>query len=451
MDTTVFDRMPPQDLEAERAVLGSMMLDMQCVPAVVAILCADDFLRLSHQRIFASIIRLHREEATAEPTALLADLRKAGDLDEICTIDYIGELFEATFTAANAEHYAKIVKCKGMLRGLINHGMEVARRASDQSDTPENILADAHAKLLAIGTNAMQDNMRPVEESVAQVFEELQNRQSDGASARRVRTGYVDFDTLTGGLHRGELIFIAARPSIGKTCLAVNLSYKIAQERGVAAIYSLEQNRYELTERILCAEASVSTHKVRTGTLDATEVSTLMNAAGRIRGLKIFIDDTPSRTVFQIGMSARRIQAKHGLSLVVIDYLQLLNSEPDERRQNREAQVAALSRGLKQFARAMDVPVLVLAQLNRESEKGTDKRPRLHHLRESGAIEQDADVVMLLSRDTTNDSIVVVDVAKQRNGQTGIVNLTLIKQFLRFENCSTRPSSTTYERDWTNA
>lgn len=447
--STVFDRMPPQDLEAERCVLGSMLLDNQCIPNVIDLVHEGDFFRLAHKRIYSAIVSLHLQEIGVDPVTLADELRRRGQLDEgDCAeldIPYIDSLFSGTPTAANAEYYSRIAKRKSLLRAMIHLGTAMVRSGYDETDTPEEIIAQAHNKLLELSTNNVRDSVSPVSEILAGVFDEIHHRQQDGASSRRIKTHFLDLDEQTGGFHRGELVFIAARPSIGKTTLAVNLTTNMATPGGAGVLFaSLEQRAIELSERMLCAEARVSTHKVRTGRLSSQDIQTLMDATAEIARKPIFIDDTPTRTVFQIGMSARRIQMKHGLAMVVIDYLQLVSPDAEDRGHNRETQVASLSRNLKHLARSLDVPVVVLAQLNRESEKGADKRPKLHHLRESGAIEQDADVVILLSRDAKEDSQIVVDVAKQRNGRTGPIHLTLLKDFLRFENCATGYDSQSY-------
>lgn len=428
-----FDDMRICDLDAERALIGSMMLDNDSIDLVASTVSQADFYRGSHHVLFQAILDVHEKGAVADPVTvheLLERRNLINQLDEDLTTEYISEIFHDLPTAANAEYYARIVKDRSVRRQLHQRGCEIVRNAPDLGLEIHEMVEEAHNKILDISATTAPRHVATLAEALGDALESIDRKQARGGG---IKTGFDEFDELTGGLHRGELTIIAARPSVGKTALGLNIATRVSFNREMRVLFvSLEQSRDAIGNRILSSESDVDMHKLRNLRLAAEDIRALLDAKAAVSRHKLFIDDIPSQTVTQIGATCRRTKQRHGLDLVVVDYLQLIESEPYDTRIVREQQVAKMTRKLKGFAKQLDISLIVLAQLNRESEKN-NAPPKLHHLRESGAIEQDADVVMLLHRPEANDEV-VVDVAKQRDGMTGEFKLAFIKRFMRFEN-----------------
>jgi replicative DNA helicase len=446
--SAIFDRLPPQDLEAERAVLGSMLLDNEAIHVVVQLLDPEAFLRDAHRKIYSAVVDLYNASKSVDPLILFDELKRRRQIEQAdqgeLTVEYVGEILDSTPTAANAEFYAKIVREKAVSRRLIHTSTDILRLAYDQSESCDELLAHAEQRIFEIAQSRSVSETHHVGDVLTQAFQRLDERSLHGGHVYSgIPTGFVELDDLTSGLQDSELIIVAARPSVGKTAFAVNIAQHVAvEERKGVFIASLEQSKLELAERLLCSMARIDGHKMRSGRLSKEDISKLMDVAGDLRPAPLYIDDTPGRTLLQIAASARRLARKHDIKLVVIDYLQLIEAE--NRRDSRQDQIAQISRRLKGLARELEIPVIALSQLNRSPEMREGHRPRLADLRESGAIEQDADVVLLLHRPELYDKeakpgLAEVIVAKQRNGPTGDVDLTFLKSFTRFENYSERP------------
>ena len=401
----------------------------------------EDFYADAHQKIFQAIISLNDKGGQPVDVVLLAEeLKQRGQIEDVGGYAYLGELWDAAPTAANAEYYAKIVRDRALVRNLIHAGTEILRDAYDQSQPADELLEQAERKILDVAQMGITGQTYTLQEAINQAYQRIDRKSTGDDTGEAISTGYPDLDEITAGLHAQEMIVVAARPSVGKTSFALNVVRNIVMGEGHAVFFvSLEQSRIELAERLLCCQARVDSHKLRRGTLSADDIEKLIEAGGALRNAKLFIDDTAGQGMLRIAANARRLKLRHHLRLVVIDYLQLI--EPDNRRDPRQEQVAQISRRLKFLAKELDIPVVALAQVNRSSEERQDHRPRLADLRESGSIEQDSDVVMLLHRPDRyepgqNEGAVEVIVGKNRNGPTGEITLAYIKQYMRFDNFS---------------
>ncbi len=443
------DRVPPQNIEAEQCVLGSLLLYEDCVHEVVQLLSPDCFVRDVHRKLFEVILDLYNDGKTVDPVIVREELQQRGYLDSSgsggLTTDYLAELLTKVPTAAHALHYANIVREKAIARRLIRVGTEIVRAAYEPGTDPDELLSDAERKIFDIAQHRLVGETQRLADVLALAFDRIDERAGRGEHViSGLPTGFFDLDDLTSGLQNSELIIIAARPSVGKTALAMNIAEHVAVEEGKAVLFvSLEQSRIELVERLLCSRARMDSHRLRSGRISSDDIRRLQQAADQMMGAPLFIDDTPGRNMLQITATARRLKRQHDLALVVVDYLQLI--EPDNLRDSRQEQIARISRRLKMLARDLQVPVIALSQLNRSLELREGHRPRLADLRESGSIEQDADVVLLLHRPELYDKdaepgLAEVIVAKQRNGPTGTVKLSFLKQYTRFENYHPLPS-----------
>jgi replicative DNA helicase len=449
----MLERLPPHNKDAERGVLGGILRDPDTLATVQQIIRADNFYFDHHQKIFQALTELENENQPLDLVLLHDRLRRNKQLEDIGGVAYLTELWESVPTGANAEYHAKIVRDAAMIRSLIHTGNEILRDAYDRSQSADELVAHAERAIMDIAKAGMVGETKTLNDAVQEAWHRLDSRiGKENLSISGMASGYADLDNITAGLQNSELIIVAARPSVGKTAFALNLVRNIITEidpdsgQGPPVLFvSLEQSRIELAERLLCCQSRVDSHKVRTGRLSSDDVQKLMEAGDVLRRTKLYIDDTPSRSMIQIAATARRLMKKEekhgGLKMVVIDYLQLI--DPENRRDPRQEQVAQISRRLKFLARELEIPVVALAQVNRASEDRQDHKPRLADLRESGSIEQDADVCMMLHRpglyekgDDRNDRILEIIIAKQRNGPTGEITLTFLKEFMRYENYS---------------
>jgi replicative DNA helicase len=442
------ERLPPQNRDAERGVVGGILRDPDTLPSVQQIIVAENFYFDAHQKIYQALCDLSNEGQPIDLVLLYDKLRKSKQIEDVGGKEYLADLWESVPTGANAEYHAQLVRDAAMIRGLIHAGNEILRDSYDRTQSADELVSQAERKIMDIAKAGMVGEVKSLGEVVQDAFVRLDSRiGKENLSISGLPSGYVDLDNITAGLQNSELVIIAARPSVGKTAFALNVVRNIITE-GVASgsapvvlFFSLEMARIELAERLLCCQSRVDSHKVRKGHLNSDDIQKLMDAGDVLRRAKLYIDDTPSRTMIQIGASARRLDKKHekdgGLKLVVIDYLQLI--EPENRRDPRQEQVAQISRRLKFLARDLNIPVIALAQVNRASEDRQDHKPRLSDLRESGSIEQDADTCMMLHRPgkfdgTQDDNVLEIIVAKQRNGPTGEITLTWMKEYNRYEN-----------------
>jgi replicative DNA helicase len=441
--------LPPQDREAERSVLGSMLRENTVIGDVVQILRSEHFYVFAHQKIYEAITTLYVDRGHPADLVTLADHLKEQQLvEDTGGYAYLMELWDAAPSAANAEYYARIVRDKALIRNLIHACTEIQRDSQDQVMPADELLDNAERKILDIAQMGIIGQTTTLQQALNEAYDRIDSRtQRDHMSISGLATGYIDLDNLTAGLQNSELVIVAARPSVGKTSFALNIIRHIAVEENQPVFFiSLEQSRIELAERLMCCQARVDSHRLRTGHLPEEEMQKLIDAGGILRQAKLFLDDSPGQGMLRIAANARRLKLRHQIKLVVVDYLQLI--DPDNRRDSRQEQVSNISRRLKFLARELEIPVVALAQVNRSSEDRQDHRPRLADLRESGAIEQDADTVMLLHRPELHEpgqheGIVEVIVGKQRNGPTGEITLTYLKQFMRFENFAVEHSSYT--------
>jgi replicative DNA helicase len=432
------DRLPPQNPEAERSVLGSMLRDNAVIGDVIPVLRTEHFYADAHQKVFAAITHIYDKGKPVDVVVLAEELHQRGQIDDIGGYAYLGELWDAAPTAANAVYYANIVRDRSLVRSLIHTSTEILRDAYDQVQPADELVQAAEHKIFEIASSGIVGQTYELREALNDAFSRLDQLALGQESNTGIPTGYLDLDEITAGLHNSELVIIAARPSVGKTSLALNIVRNIVvDDRKAAFFVSLEQARIELAERLLVCQARVDSHKLRKGRLSSDDMDKLIEAGDVLRNAKLFIDDTPSQSMLRIAANARRLKMRQDIKVVFIDYLQLI--EPDNRRDPRQEQVAQVSRRLKFLARELNIPVVALAQVNRSSEDRQDHRPRLADLRESGSLEQDSDTVILLHRPDRyepgqHEGIVEVIVGKQRNGPTGDVTLTYVKQYMRFEN-----------------
>ncbi|MFO0904193.1 MAG: replicative DNA helicase [Pirellulales bacterium] len=438
----LFDRQPPFDLDAEAGVLGSMMLLPDVIDDVALILRPDDFYDDAHRRLFTQMLAMHDAGAKVDPVLLADRLNTAGEYELVGGAAFLTKIFHAVPNAAHATYYANIVRAKATFRSLITASTEILREAYDETLEPKQLLSSAEQKIFSILDNRGSNTITSISEVLHQAMDRMEARLRGEHTTGGVETGFSELDGLTGGLHNSELIILAARPSMGKTAFAMNIAeYAAFTQHAPVLFVSLEMSGIELADRMLCSVARVNGHRLRNGTISKEDRQRLVETAARISTGPLFVDDSPSRTVTEIAAAARRIRRREGgLGLIVIDYLQLI--EPDNPKDPRQEQVARIARRLKGLAREMTVPVLCLAQLNRQAEDSKDHIPKLSHLRESGAIEQDADVVMFVHREEyyhrgeDRDAYAgqaEIILAKQRNGPVGQIMLRWEKDFTRFE------------------
>jgi len=434
------DRLPPQNLEAERSALGSILLDNEVLHEVVSFLRVEDFYRDAHQVIYAAIRDLYDKGKGIDAVTLSEELSKRGQFEQVGGDDILTEIVQSVPHAANGKYYAGIVKEKATNRQLIESATEIIRDGYSNQFTAQELLESAERKVFGIAEDQIKGETLQINDVLNQAMERISKRADSVHAVTGVATGLIDLDEITWGFQPGQLIIVASRPSMGKTALALNICDHVAVNLKLPLLFvSLEMGYLEIAERLLCARSQVDGHKLRTGKgLAYPQMKELSRAYSELcGGGMILIDDTPARTMLQITASARRQRMRKEIGLIVVDYIQLIDSE--DSRDSRQEQIAKISRRLKTLARELKVPVIALSQLNRAVENREDKRPRMADLRESGAIEQDADIVLLLHRPEYYDAndqpgIAELIVAKNRNGPTENVKLTFLKHLTRFEN-----------------
>lgn len=436
-------RQPPFDLEAEMGVLGSVLILPEVLDDVATILRPDDFYDDANRKLFSVIRDMHDEGEKIDVKLLISRLKKKDFYDSVGGAGYLGQLSQAVPNAAHAVYYGQIVAEKATFRKLIESSTEILAEAYEQTHDARDLVAQAEQKIFSIMDGRSSNSCNSISDILLSAMDRIDARLAGEHIEGGVETGFVDFDDMTGGLHNSELIILAARPSMGKTAFAMNIAqYAAIEGRAPVLFISLEMSGIELADRMLCSLAKVNGHRLRNGTISNDDRIRLSEKADEISQAPLYVDDSPSRTVSEIAAAARRIKRRHNtIGLIVIDYLQLI--EPDNPRDPRQEQVAKIARRLKGMARELEVPVLCLSQLNRQAEDSKDHRPRLSHLRESGAIEQDADVVMFVHREEyyhrgedreqyAGQAEIII--AKQRNGPVGEVELMWEKDYTRFYN-----------------
>ncbi len=438
-------RSMPESLAAEAAVLGSMIIDPACIGQVIEQLQREAFYRLEHQRIFDALVGLYEKNTggAIDGVLLRDELEKRQQLEAVGGVEYLARVMESVPSSANVEYYTEIVKDKMLLRETISAATEILNDAYDQSGETSEKLDDAERRIFAVTDKKIRGSAVALKDLVATVYELIEKR--EGSHVTGLATGYLELDGLTAGLQNGEMIIIAGRPSMGKTALALNIAEHIGSvERAPVGIFSLEMGRQQLAERFLCSFSKIDAQQVRKGMLSTEDFQELVAACGAVSEAPIYIDDTSTMTPLELRAKARRLKSMHDIQCVIVDYLQLMHLSMS-RIESRQQEISTISRYIKALAGELNVPVVVLSQLNRSPEGREGHRPRMSDLRESGSIEQDADVVMLLHRedyyhrgeeDYQPDSTAELIIAKQRNGPTGSVKLTFREKYTRFENAS---------------
>ncbi len=443
-------RVPPQDIEAEKAVLSALLLDNQAIHAVYTELKSEDFYHPSHQVLYRAMVAIKDRGEPVDLHTLSDALTAQKLLDAIGGHVFLAELADYEATAANVVHHARIVRDKAVKRGLISVANEIAEAAFEEQERADRLLDLAESKIFDISQAKARETFRSLHDEMQETFDYVEGLMNNGGGLTGLPTGFHDLDEITGGLQRGELVIIAARPSMGKTALALNVARNASVEHGKkVAVFSLEMTTRSLVLRLLAAEARIDSSTFRRGYVAVADHTKLVEAAGRLAHADLWIDDSGTLTVLEIKAKARRMKAERGLDLLIVDYLQLARSDGTAER--REQEISEISRGLKALAKELDIPVIALSQLNRgpELRGGEQKRPMLADLRESGAIEQDADVIAFIyrdevyNRDTNDQGIAELIVAKQRNGPTGTIRLQFEGRFARFGDLSRRGDEAT--------
>lgn len=435
---------PPAAPEIEASVLGAMLIEKEAVPKAVELLTTESFYLKSHKLIFDAMVSLFEASEPIDTVTLYEELKKRGQAEEAGGALYIGKLSQNISSAANIEYHAKIILEKEILRGLITSSHEIAKAAYTGTEDAFDILDNAERKIFEITESHLKKTFLGMDRAVRDALEYIEAIHSKTNQKFSVPTGFYELDDMLGGFQKSDLIIIAGRPSMGKTAFALTLARNAAIDHKVpVGIFSLEMSTMQLVIRMLCAEGRLNAHLVRTGKLPNEEGVKLSRNAHKLIESPIFVDDTPAQSVLEIRAKARRLKVENNIGLIIIDYLQLMQGPA--KAESREREISHISRSLKSLAKELNIPVIALAQLNRAVESRTDKRPQLSDLRESGSIEQDADVVMFLNRPeyygimkdengNSNEGVAEVIVGKQRNGPTGDVRLAFIKEYARFEN-----------------
>lgn len=433
-------RIPPHDIEAEQAIIGSMLTDKDAVIAAVEVLQEQDFYREDNKIIYSAILNLYNKAEPIDIITLKSELKSMGKFEAVGGLEYIVQLPDKVPTTSNVEQYIKIVEEKSMLRALIKTADELITLGYDPTQEVEQVIDTAEKKIFQVMQKKNQKGYSSIKDILVDTFTQLEQLYNQKESITGVPTGFVDLDYRTSGLHNSDLILVAARPAMGKSAFALNIATNAAVRAKVpVAIFSLEMSKEQMTNRILCSEAMVDSAKVRTGKIDDDEWAKLAATSGELSEAGIYIDDTPGISIMEIRAKCRKMKLEKNIGLVVIDYLQLVQGS-NKKGGSREQEIAEISRSLKILAKEIDVPVIALSQLSRAPEQRIDHRPMLSDLRESGSIEQDADIVMFLYRDdyynedTEKKNIAEVIIAKHRSGATGTVELLWLANYTKFAN-----------------
>ncbi|MFP5331221.1 MAG: replicative DNA helicase [Acidimicrobiia bacterium] len=428
-------RVPPHSVESEESVLGSILLSAESANEVMDKLDADDFYVPAHQAIFRVITSLYNANRPIDAITVSEELRRTNELDRVGGVAYVTRLLDIVPSAANIEYYAGIVEEHSQRRHLLRAGSFIHDLSFKLEDEISSVLDRAEQTVLAVAGRKVGDGMSQLGGLFNPILEELESLEAMGSEVTGLSTGFRDLDRKLTGLHPANLVIIAARPAMGKSALTANIAMNVAMNGGSVAMFSLEMAKEEVAQRMLCSLARIDSMKLRTGKIGDAAWPRLTDAAGRLYDAPIFVDDSPVVTVTDIRAKCRRLKRQHGLALIVVDYMQLMQGAS---RENRQQEIAEISRSLKNLARELEVPIIAVSQLNRNLESREDKRPRLGDLRESGSLEQDADVVIFIYRDeyyneqSDKRGIAEVAIAKHRAGSTGIVEMTFMPEFTRF-------------------
>jgi replicative DNA helicase len=432
------DKGLPSNVEAERSILGAILLDNAVCNQAIELIRREDFFLDSHRRIFDKMVSLTERLMPIDLITLSDELRRAGEFEQIGGATYIASLIDGVPRTDTIEPYAKLVKQKSMLRKLISASQQIVSLAFEEEDEADVIIDQAEHLIFQIAEDRIRQGFQYIGDVAHRRLEQIEQMAGRPEMITGVPTGFTDFDRMTSGLQRQELVVIAARPSMGKTALALNMAQYAAKNANVVGIFSLEMSAEQLVSRLLCSEARVDAHRLRTGYLNREEWARLADALRRLCETKVYIDDSAAVSVMEMRAKCRRLKAEHGLDLLIIDYLQLMAGRG--RIESRQQEVSQISRDLKGLAKELDVPVVALSQLSRAPEQRSEHKPQLSDLRESGAIEQDSDLVCFIYREEVynptdeNQGTAELIIGKQRNGPTGVVPLAFLKEFTRFEN-----------------
>ncbi len=440
----MIDRVPPQSVEAEQAVIGAMLIEREAISKVAEFLRPEDFYREAHRLIYDAIANLFNKSDAVDMITVVEYLRKEEKLEPAGGIAYITSLANSVPTAANVVYHARIVEEKALLRQLINAATEIAGLGYEATEEVAGILDTAEKKILGVSNRKMGQDFTPIKSIIFDAFNKIEQLYESKGGITGLPTGFKDLDQLTSGLQPSDLILIAARPSMGKTAFVLNIAQHVGiRAKQAVAFFSLEMSKEQLVQRMLCAEAPIDSQRLRIGQLEDKDWKKLIDAADRLAVAPIFIDDTPGITVIEMRAKARRLKIEHDLKLIIIDYLQLMQGGTTGRSgENRQQEISEISRSLKSLARELNVPVIALSQLSRSVESRQVKKPMLSDLRESGSLEQDADIVSFLYRedyynpDTDKKNVTEIIIAKHRNGPVDSVQLFFHKQFTKFSDLS---------------
>ncbi|NRD77399.1 replicative DNA helicase [Bacillus sp. BRMEA1] len=438
------DRMPPQNVEAEQAVLGAIFLEPSALTMASEILIPEDFYRAAHQKIFNVMLKLSDQGKAVDLVTVTEELAAAKLIEDTGGVSYLNELSGAVPTAANIEYYARIVEEKSLLRRLIRAATNIATDGYTREDEVEAVLSEAEKSILEVAQRKNAGAFHDIKDVLVRTYDNIEEMHKRVGDITGLETGFVELDRMTAGFQRNDLIIVGARPSVGKTAFALNIAQNVAKNTGEnVAIFSLEMGAEQLVMRLLCAEGNIDAQRLRTGSLTEEDWGKLTMAMGSLSNTGIFIDDTPGVRIADLRSKCRRLKQEHGLGMILIDYLQLILGS-GRSGENRQQEVSEISRSLKQLARELKVPVIALSQLSRGVEQRQDKRPMMSDIRESGSIEQDADIVAFLYRDdyydkeSENRNIIEIIIAKQRNGPVGTVQLAFVKEYNKFVNLERR-------------
>ncbi|TSB47519.1 replicative DNA helicase [Alkalicoccobacillus porphyridii] len=438
------DRTPPQNIEAEQAVLGAIFLADTALITATERLIPEDFYRAAHQRIYQVMVELAEKGEPVDLVTVTSDLQDRKWLEEIGGVSYLGDIANAVPTAANVEYYSRIVEEKSVLRRLIRVATDIAAEGYASEEEVDTILNEAEKTILEVSHRQNSSAFISIKDVLVETYDRIEMLQNQTGDITGIATGFSELDKMTAGFQRNDLIIVAARPSVGKTAFALNIAQNVATktEENVA-IFSLEMGASQLVQRMLCAEGNIDAQRMRTGALNDEDWQKLTMAMGSLSKAGIYIDDTPGVKVNDIRAKCRRLKQESGLGMIMIDYLQLIQGN-GRSGENRQQEVSEISRTLKAIARELEVPVIALSQLSRGVEQRQDKRPMMSDIRESGSIEQDADIVAFLYRDdyydkeSENQNIIEIIIAKQRNGPVGTVELAFVKEYNKFVNLDRR-------------
>lgn len=439
MEEALIKRIMPNNLEAEQSVVGSMIMDREAIIVASELLIREDFYHQQYGVLFEAMVELFNEEKPVDVVTLQNRLREKDVPAELSSMEFVGELVTSVPTSANIKYYANIVKEKAMLRRLIKVNEDIANQCYLDRDSVEDIMADTEKQIFNLLQNRSGEDFVPIKQIVISALEKIELASKKKGNVTGIATGFVDLDYRTSGLQPSDLVLVAARPSMGKTAFVLNIAQYVAFHHNLAtAIFSLEMSKEQLVNRLFALEARVDAQLLRSGNLADSDWEKLIEGAGTIGKSKLIIDDTPGISISELRSKCRKYKLEHDLKLVIIDYLQLMSGS--SRSDSRQQEISDISRSLKGLARELNVPVIALSQLSRQVEQRPDHRPMLSDLRESGAIEQDADVVMFIYRDdyynkdTVDKNIAEIIIAKQRNGPIGTVNLVWLPQYTKFVN-----------------